>query len=445
MRFLLLAVSQAQFHFEIPEDPKWPSHIRDEISNKFFWLKGTEWRWEGNHSGNVKFQKDGSFEANRSGPCQMGQCKWAANKDKVFVLWGEKGVIEMQIVGDIPTEQNPDLLKNLKMKGTDRARASFRKIFDFEAAEMDKDLYKVLGLEEEASDAEIKSAYRKLSLKYHPDKNPDEASRIKFNEVRDAYEILSHDTKKIMYGICGMECLKDYEKGNLPGVKDTELKLDVTLTELYSGAEKTTSYRRRIVCRGCGKNPDLDRCQSCNKCPNEVRMVQRQMGHMIIQQQEEVASKEKCKYEAKKFEPMIEKGMKDGDSITFAVSGTQKPGHVPGDVIYKIKQKKNKEFERKLNDLHMKMKISLKEALLGFSRKIKHLDDHYVEFSTTDVTFPEQVYAIEGEGMPLRDDSSSFGKLYIKIEIEFPTKLSAKQKELVNQLSEHSTSKHDEF
>jgi len=235
------------------------------------------------------------------------------------------------------------------------------------------------------------------------------------------------------------------EKGNLPGVKDTELKLDVTLAELYSGSEKATSYRRRVVCRGCGKNPDLDRCDGCNKCPNEIRMVQRQMGNMIIQQQEEVPSKEKCKYEAKKFEPHVERGMKDGDTITFAVAGTQKPGHIPGDVIYKLKQKKNKEFERKVNDLHYKLNISLKEALLGFTRKIKHLDGHTVELSTTDITKPEQVFAIDGEGMPHRDDPSTFGRLYVKITIDFPTKLSAKQKELVNQLSEHSTTKHDEF
>merc|ERR1719376_32288 len=154
---------------------------------------------------------------------------------------------------------------------------------------------------------------------------------------------------------------------------------------------------------------------------------------MIIQQQEEVPSKEKCKYEKKEFDPMVERGMKDGDAITFSHEGDQKPGYIPGDVVYKIRMKKDPRFERHNNDLHFKMTISLKEALLGFKKTIKHLDGHKVELSTTDITKPGQVYAIEGEGMPLRDTPSEFGKLYVITTVMFPDTLTDKQRQLVEQ------------
>merc|ERR1719343_602245 len=100
----------------------------------------------------------------------MGEsCKWSASKGKVYILWGEAGLHEMEIIG----------------------------------------------LSDDADEGEIKKVYRKLSVKYHPDKNPDEESRKKFNEVRDAYEILNDPDKKILYDIGGMEAVKKHEKGEV--------------------------------------------------------------------------------------------------------------------------------------------------------------------------------------------------------------------------------------
>eukprot|EP00397_Hematodinium_sp_SG-2012_P005996 GEMP01006022.1.p1 GENE.GEMP01006022.1~~GEMP01006022.1.p1 ORF type:complete len:470 (+),score=90.43 GEMP01006022.1:456-1865(+) len=430
-----------QFHMdggeELVKKVKWPKHVSKTITKKFNWIKGTEWNW--NNWSAVKFVKDGTFDAPTQ-DCQMGRCKWAANKGKVFVLWGDAGVheltLELRGSQKMPDSQDLDQLNGLKMAGHrlsdgETCFATFQRVYDHEAAELDKDLYSILGVSDASDDATIKSAYRKLSLKYHPDKNPDESSRKKFGDVRDAYEILNDPRKKIMYDIGGMETVKEMEKGNMPEGQDTEVTLKVTLTELYTGAEKGKTLRRRVVCRGCGGNPNMDRCRDCGQCPNEKRLVQRQMGHMIIQQQEEVASKEKCKQEATQMEPHIERGMKDGDVITFPNMGEQRPGVIPGDVIFKLKQQKDTRFERTGYDLHYKLDISLKEALLGFKRTIKHLDGHTVEFSTDDVTFHGQVYKIDGEGMPHRDDPSTFGKLFLKSTVEFPSKFTADQKKAI--------------
>merc|ERR1719247_1282486 len=99
----------------------------------------------------------------------------------------------------------------------------------------------------------------------------------------------------------------------------------------------------------------------------------------------------------------IEKGMRDGDSITFEMMGEQRPKQIPGDVVFKLKLQKHKVFTRRGNDLTIKDKITLRQALLGFEKKIKHLDGHEVA----------------DEGMPKKDDSSSYGDLYIEFSVQF--------------------------
>merc|ERR1719456_2162993 len=107
-------------------------------------------------------------------------------------------------------------------------------------------------------------------------------------------------------------------------------------------------------------------------------MVQRQMGNMIMQQQMEVESKEKCKNENSRIEVNIEKGMREGESLSFARMAEQKPNVIPGAVVFSLKTSKHPKFERRGDDLHMAMKISLRESLLGWSQDVRHLDGHIV-------------------------------------------------------------------
>jgi len=410
---------------------KWPQGITDKINKKMSWLKGTEWNW--NNWRNVKFQKDGSFEA-PTRECQHGgQCKWSASKNRIYILWGQAGLHELAIEGTIPDEQSPEKLAGVSMKGKrqsdgERCFAQFVRVFDHEAAELEKDLYEILGLEDDADEGEIKKVYRKLSKQYHPDKNPDEASKKKFNSIRDAYEILNDPEKKILYDTGGMEAVKDAEKGNVQKGDDSNQQVSVTLEDLYNSGAIEASIKRRVVCRGCRVKPDSPKCKGCGRCPNEVRTVHRQMGPgMFIQQQEEVQSKEKCKQENTGLNVQIEKGMRDGENVKFERMSEQRPGIIPGDVIFTLKVAKHKKFERRGDDLHMSMKITLREALLGWSQTIRHLDGHTVVLETDSVTRPFQVIKVQGEGMPLRDDPSSFGDMYVKVEVVFPKTLTDDQ------------------
>jgi len=421
-------------------------------------MKGTEWYW--NRWDTVKFQKDGTFEA-RTESCMAGGCKWAAYKhkgeNKIFVLWGSDGLHVMRVEGKMPESQEADELNSIELMGyrakdnrepsrkKEPCNAIFEKVFDHDAFKDSADLYDVIGLGDKSRDditmADIKKSYRKLSLKYHPDKNTDPAMIAKYQAMSAAYEVLSNEEKRAKYDCCGMEGVK----GEMPSGKDMETGIRVSLEELYTGSTDRRDYvRRRVICRACRDNPEDPKCASCGKCPNEVKLVNQQIGPgMIIQQQQDVPSKEKCKQEQATLHTEIVRGMRDGDTITFPHKGEQSPGQLPGNVVVKVSQKKHNKFERRGNDLHMQIKISLKEAMLGFEREIKHLDGHTVDLNQKNPTQPYQVFKIANEGMPFKDDPTQFGSLFVKAEVVFPNRFTEPQKKLVNELFKEKTFKEE--
>ena len=174
------------------------------------------------------------------------------------------------------------------------------------------------------------------------------------------------------------------------------------------------------------KNPRKKKCRKCSKsCPNEIKMVKRQMAPgFVVQQQQEVPSDEYCKNEKKKLTGAIEKGMPNDSKITFERESEQRPGYIPGDVIMIVRTRKHRTYQRKGNDLHHTMKISLREALTGFSKTLHHLDNHQVTISSQKVIKPFQVKKYTGEGMPIHNFPSTFGDLYVKFEIIFPKTIS---------------------
>ncbi|CAE8624296.1 unnamed protein product [Polarella glacialis] len=327
------------------------------------------------------------------------------------------------------------VMRGRRVSDGDKCSAVFQKVYDLEAAALDKDIYEVLGLQDDADESEIKKVYRKLSVKYHPDKNPDEASKVKFAEIRDAYEILNDPDKKILYDTGGMEAVKKAEKEEVQKGDDVRMNLAVSLEDLYNSGVHEARIERRIVCRGCRVKPDSPKCQGCNRCPNEVRLVNRQVGPgMFMQQQEEVQSKEKCKVENTLIEVQLEKGMRDGETLTFPRMAEQRPGQIPGSVMFTLKASKHAEFERRGDDLHMNTQVTLKEALLGWTKMVRHMDGHQIEIGTTSVTKPFQLMKVASEGMPLRDDPASFGNLFVRVEVVFPKQLASDQQEKISKI-----------
>ncbi|CCI46703.1 unnamed protein product [Albugo candida] len=339
-----------------------------------------------------------------------------------------------------------------------------------EEAEEQEDFYEILGLTMEATEAQIKKAYRKLSLKYHPDKQKHENDAEKmFHKIARAYEVLSDPDKRQIYDLEGFEGLKREEQGggeqrspfdmffggqrSTPRGPDATITLKVTLEELYQGSKKTTSIERNVICRKCrGTGAKDGKMKPCKKCGGRgVIHVQQRMGiGFNVQVQQPCPKcgghgktfKKKCPHchghkvtaEKKDFVVEIERGAPSNHKIVFERQSEQSPGMLPGNVIFQLHTEPHLAFRRSEDDLHHTMEISLQEALLGYDVSIVHLDGRKVHLQYDKIVKPFEVRTIEGEGMPHFNYPSDFGNLHLHHLIKFPTSLTSEQKDLVKKL-----------
>lgn len=323
--------------------------------------------------------------------------------------------------------------------------------------------YDLLGVSPSASLDEIKKAYRKLALKYHPDKNPSEGER--FKSISQAYEVLSDPQKRELYDQGGEQAIKEGGMGgghNPMDIfnmffggggrmqrerkgKNVVHQLGVTLEEMYLGATRKLGLQKNVICEKCegygGKKGALEKCSNCKGRGVQIKV--QQIGPGMIQQiqsmcpdcqgqGEKFNSKDRCKncngqkVERKKkiLEVHIDKGMKDGQRITFHGEGDQEPGLEPGDVMIVLDQKDHPVFQRQEDNLVMKMNIKLAEALCGFQRTIRTLDNRtlIINSSPGEVIKHGDVKCVQNEGMPIYRDPYEKGQLIIHFQVEFPEK-----------------------
>ncbi|XP_020788693.2 dnaJ homolog subfamily A member 4 isoform X1 [Boleophthalmus pectinirostris] len=323
--------------------------------------------------------------------------------------------------------------------------------------------YDLLGVSPTASPDEIKKAYRKLALKYHPDKNPNEGERFKL--ISQAYEVLSDPKKRDLYDQGGEQAIKE---GGMNGGqspmdifnmffggggrmqrerrgKNVVHQLGVSLEEMYNGSTRKLALQKNVICEKCegygGKKGALEKCSSCKGRGVQVKV--QQIGPGMIQQiqsmcsdcqgqGERFSSKDRCKNchgrkveRVKKIlEVHIDKGMKDGQKITFHGEGDQEPGLEPGDVIIVLDQKDHPLFQRQGDDLITKMDIKLVEALCGFRKTLTTLDNRTLVITSSpgQVIKPNDIKCIQNEGMPVYRDPCDKGQLFVNFFIEFPEK-----------------------
>jgi DnaJ-related protein SCJ1 len=336
-----------------------------------------------------------------------------------------------------------------------------------------KDFYKILGVPRDASQQQIKKAYRQLSLTYHPDKHKgDEEKKNKFEEISNAYEVLSDEEKRRTYDQYGEEGLKQGGgakfrdpfdifsaftggHGHFHGQQEEqrgpslELDLPVTLEDLYNGKTFQLLHKKQILCpkcRGTGaKNPDdVQKCTvcggsgvqvktqrlgpgfvtqtqvPCEKCNGQGRIIKSTCPH---------CSGQKVTQGEELLTVVIEQGMPEDHSIVLDGENDQNPGVNPGDIIFKIKTQPHPLFVRRGNDLHYKTTITLLEALVGYTKTIEHLDGHKVEISSDGITKPGQIRVINEEGMPFHNFPSQKGNLFVEFTVLFPETLTEEQKE----------------
>lgn len=356
---------------------------------------------------------------------------------------------------------------------------------------MTVDLYEILEIESSASSGDVKKAYRKLALRYHPDKVTEEEreeAEIRFKEISHAYEVLSDEAKRLDYDLYGSADgpgagMGDYDSNpfgngygahdyngddfynffnNMNGgpraaprkqrTADANMEVDVTLEDLFRGKTVKITATRNIICPGCKGTGAKKKAvaRKCSACEGEGYQIKiKRVGPGLVAQQrvecdtchgkgEAFRSKDNCKHcrgkftveETKILEFEIAPGTEDGESVVLQRESDQYPGKETGDVILTVHCKKHEVFTRKEKDLFVKYKITLVEALSGFSKVlVKHLDGRGLHVATPKgkVVRPGDYIKMKGEGMPDKSAGSSWfgfgpkrGDLYVKLDIEFP-------------------------
>lgn len=325
----------------------------------------------------------------------------------------------------------------------------------------DEDYYELLGVTRDATTKEIKKAFRSLSLKYHPDRNPgNKKAHELYRKINRAHEVLTDPELKEIYDVYGEEGLKQEEDDeddffHLEKERGPNAKIDINieLSDLYNGATRTIEFERNIICPKChgtgGKLGKKKRCPVCRGKGYTYENVDMLGMNMQMEQECEkcggkgVIFSEVCPHckgrkiakETKKITVEIEKGMFNGQSIVFKKEAEQLPGIIPGDLIVILKQKKHNFFtERKKHDLYATIDLSFEEAIFGYNKKITHLDGRELFIESNKVTDPDEVRVITGEGMPVHKFPSQKGDLFIKFNVKLPKVLNQKEIELIKEI-----------
>lgn len=295
-----------------------------------------------------------------------------------------------------------------------------------------KDYYKTLGVSRSASADEIRSAYRKLAMKYHPDRNPgDKQAEEKFKEANEAYQVLSDSQKRARYDQLG-SAYSDYQRrGGAPGGfnwgdwttgSPYRGAQQVNLDELFEGAGGFSDFFRSIF-GGMGGGA----------AASDFGMPRRQSAHapeylvsISLQEAYEGTTRQFVIGESRK-QVKIPPGAKTGTKVRVADAN---PGG--GDIYLKITVEPDPNFEREGDNLSTNASIDVFTALLGGEVEVQTMTGR-VKLTIPPGTQPEQKFRLAGRGMPKLKDPQTKGDLFVKIKVRLPKQLSETQKRLIEQ------------
>lgn len=349
---------------------------------------------------------------------------------------------------------------------------------------MGRDYYKVLGVSKNASDDELKKAYRKLALKYHPDKNKEKGAEEKFKELAEAYEVLSDKKKRQIYDQVGEEGLKGgFSEGGMPnggmpngarngythmGSNGTQYQefvfqgdpmetfmkaggfnlggggmdfggLEGLLGGLAGGRSNgfgggntffSSAGAPNMGCRKARQDPPIERDlpisleEILTGCKKKMKITRR------ITHENGMTSKED-----KILAIDVKPGWKSGTKITFNNEGDQSPNSLAADVIFIIRDKPHPHFKRDNSDIKYTAKISLKDALTCNSQvRVPTLDGPPVTLAIKDIVKPSTIKRLAGRGLPHPKEPHKRGDLIVQFDVQFPTSLPETTRQILTDL-----------
>lgn len=351
-----------------------------------------------------------------------------------------------------------------------------------------KDFYEVLGVKKEATDAEIKSAFRKLAIKYHPDKNQgNKEAEEKFKEINEAYQVLSDKEKRAAYDRYGTADFSNMAGGGFQGADfsdfgdlgdifgqffgggfsgggfssssgaryngpkrgaDLRYYVDLTFEEAAFGVEKEIVYNREVTCETChgdGAKPGTEKttCQKCNGTGTIRTPRQSLFGTVMTESVCDVCNgtgevpKEKCptchghgvvtKREVLKVS--IPAGVDTDNKIQkkgFGNAGEK--GGPSGDLIIVIRVKPHEKFQRRGINVFIDSHIDMAQAALGDDVKVPTIDGE-VKYTIPAGTQSGTVFRLKGKGIPDVHRKGSRGDQYVNVIVDIPKKLNQGQKD----------------
>lgn len=311
-----------------------------------------------------------------------------------------------------------------------------------------KDYYKILGISRNASDDDIKKAYRKLAKKYHPDKNQGntEAER-KFKDISEAYTVLSDPTKKRKYDILGRNW------GNTGGSgfsDDFSEGFTGNFSETFSGfrdsASKAGSQTKSIFedIFGDKVNDFSDFFKKYIWDENDISDPQNVTGTADYDATIELSLNEAYTGSLsvidvldQKLRVKIKPGVEDGQKLKLkGRGGLGFDGKTRGDLFLIINVLKHPNFEREGNDLRTKLEVDMFTALLGGTASFTLLDGKEINLKIPAGTTGGKTFRLKGKGMPDYNDSEKLGNLYAEVQIKIPKNLTPQQKIMVEKLKQ---------
>ena len=339
---------------------------------------------------------------------------------------------------------------------------------------MPRDYYEILGVPRNASDSDLKKAYRRLAMKHHPDRNPGEADCIRlFKEVKEAYEVLSDAGKRAAYDQFGHAGLESHfgngraqggfgdifedifsdifgSRGGHRSYRGADLKLDVELSleEAVFGVEKQLEVPTQVTCKGCqgtGSAPGSEP-KTCHTCGG-IGQVRIQQGFFSVQQ-----TCPRCRgtgkiivnpcvvchgrgstEEVQTVEVKIPPGIDTGDRIRLPGHGQAgMQGGTPGDLYVQVQVRQHALFVRDGSDLRCEVPINIAQAALGGELEVPTLTGR-IKLKVPPETQTGRVFRMKGKGViPVRGGSP--GDLICTLKLETPVNLTKRQRELLEEL-----------
>ena len=305
-----------------------------------------------------------------------------------------------------------------------------------------KDYYKILGVNKKATKDDISKAFRKLAVKYHPDKNPNnKAAEEKFKEITEANEVLSDPEKRKKYDTLGAnwnqyqasgggfeDFFSQYKGGRQGG---TSYEFSGDFGDIFGGSSGFSDFFENIFAQRGGRGPEFHRSHMGKEKGQDFEATL----YVSLEEAYNGTSKDVI-INGKKLRIKINPGTRDGDKLRLKdQGGASRSGKVIGDLYLTIKIERHPFYEIDGDDLYYDLTIDLYTAVLGGKKKVKLINGKTINLDIPKGTDTDSIFRIGNFGLKKSGSGIERGNLFVRIKIDIPKSLSKKELTLFEELS----------